>query len=479
MKDLICRAVDAARSAGAGYSDARIVRHRRQHVAAEDERISSVGSSDEIGIGIRVIADGRWGFAATRELTPEAVSAAAQTAVSLARASAAPGAEEVQLAEEPAVDGDFTSPYRIDPFTVSIEDKCGLLQEANERMLAVSGVKKANSLLAFKRDEKMFASSEGAFFQSDIVTSRVRISATAVGDNDARSRSYQPPIQTRGWESIDRSDVLENCARVGEQAVEHLRAPEGPTGTMDLVLDPLHLALTIHESVGHATELDRVLGMEESLSGKSFATLDKVGSFKYGSPLINFVADNTLEGGLATWGFDDEGVPGQRWDIVREGILRGYSTSREVARAVGESRSRGGCRADHWGRLPIVRIPNLCLAPGSAPCSPEELIAGVDDGIYIEGMGSFSIDNMRLNMQFGGDAFWRIRKGKLDGMLKNVIYQSITPRFWGACDGLTDERFWQPNGLVNCGKGDPMQTQQMTHAAPYARFRGISVGGVW
>ncbi|OPZ21021.1 MAG: protease TldD [candidate division BRC1 bacterium ADurb.BinA364] len=246
---------------------------------------------------------------------------------------------------------------------------------------------------------------------------------------------------------------------------------------MDLVLDPGNLGLTIHESVGHATELDRALGMEESLSGKTFATPDQLGRLRYGSPLVNFYADNTMEGGLASWGYDDEGAPAGRWDIVREGILRGYSTSRDTAPAIGEERSRGCCRADHWGRLPIVRIPNLCLAAGDTPCGVEDLIAGVEDGIYIEGRGSFSIDNMRLNFQFGGDAFWRIRRGKREGMLKNVTYQAITPHFWGSLDGLTDWRFWIPTGTLNCGKGDPGQVQQMTHGAPWARFRGVHVGG--
>jgi TldD protein len=264
---------------------------------------------------------------------------------------------------------------------------------------------------------------------------------------------------------------------VADQAVEHLRAPECPGGVFDLVLDPHNLALTIHESVGHATELDRVLGYEESLAGRSFATPEKLDRMSYGSPLVNFVADNTLPGGLATHGFDDEGVTGQRWHIVEDGMFRGYSTGREVAAEMGYDRSRGSCRADHWSSIPIVRIPNLSLAPGRHPLTPEELIEDTKDGIYIEGRGSFSIDQMRCNFQFGGDAFWRIKDGKLAHMLKNVTYQSMTTDFWGSCDAICDQRFWVPNGVLNCGKGDPMQVSQMTHGAAPARFKGITVGG--
>jgi TldD protein len=275
---------------------------------------------------------------------------------------------------------------------------------------------------------------------------------------------------------VDAKNLLANTDRVAEQALEHLKAPECPAGVMDLVLDPAHLSLTIHESVGHPTELDRVLGMEESLAGRSFATPEKLGNFQYGAPIINFVADNTLSGGLATHGFDDDGVAGQRWHMIKDGVLNAYGTSRDMAGFVGYERSTGCARADHWSHTPIVRIPNLSLMPGTVECTPDDLISGVEDGIYIEGRGSFSIDQMRYNFQFGGDAFWRIKDGKKAGMLKNVTYQSITPDFWNSCDGLADERFWQPNGILNCGKGDPGQISQMTHGAPYARFRGITVG---
>ena len=247
---------------------------------------------------------------------------------------------------------------------------------------------------------------------------------------------------------------------------------------VSLILMPSHLALTIHESVGHATELDRALGMEESLAGRSFAVPELLGKLKYGSPAVSFRADNTLPGGLATMGWDDDGVPGQAWDIVRDGLFVGYSTNREVAGHIGQTRSMGSNRADSWASFPIVRIPNLSLQPGPDRLSLDELIADTSDGILIDGMGSFSIDQMRMNFQFGGNAFFEIANGKVGPQLRDVTYQSITTDFWNACDGVCDERFWQSYGILNCGKGDPMQVSRMTHGASPARFRNILVGGI-
>jgi len=330
--------------------------------------------------------------------------------------------------------------------------------------------------MTLRKDEKLFLNTDGSEMESEVVTTGVSYEATAVGNNDAKSRSYDPPARTMGYENIKPDELLANTDRVAEQAVEHLQAPDCPEGMMDLILDPLHLALTIHESVGHATELDRVLGYEESLAGRSFATPEKLNNFQYGSDQVTFEANNTLDHGLATHGFDDDGVPNKKWHIVKDGLFVGYGTSREVAGEVGYERSTGTCRADHWGSIPIVRIPNLSLMPGKKPLTVEEIIADTKNGIYIEGMGSFSIDQMRCNFQFGGDAFWLIKDGKRAGMLKNVTYQSITPQFWGSCDAVADERFWVPNGVLNCGKGDPMQVSQMTHGAAPARFRNIKVG---
>ncbi len=476
MKELAQLALDTAVASGVEYADVRLVRYRNQNIGTEDRRVSTLVDTEDIGLGVRVICSGAWGFAGTCNLTREGAQACAKEAVAVAKASASVMGKPVRLVPEPAATTRFRTAYQIDPFSVSIEDKVGLLMEINDKLLANPGIKKANGFMTLRRADRILLNSEGSDLESEVVTTGAWYSATAVGDGDARSRTYNPPERTMGWENIDRADLIANTTRVAEQAVEHLKAPECEPQVTDLILDPRHLALTIHESVGHATELDRVLGMEESLAGRSFVLPHYLGNLRYGSDVITFRADNTLPHGLATHGFDDDGVAGQAWNIVEDGLFLQYGTSREVAGEVGMARSNGTCRADHWGSIPIVRIPNLSLMPGKQPLSPEELIADTERGIYIEGMGSFSIDQMRCNFQFGGDAFWEIRDGKRVRMLKNVTYQSMTTDFWNSCDAVCDESHWVPNGVLNCGKGDPMQVSQMTHGAATARFRKVQVG---
>jgi TldD protein len=477
MKELALLALDTAQRLGAEYADVRILQNLRQNISTEDTRVSGIVDTDDIGIGVRVLCQGAWGFAGSGTLTREEAMRVASQAVMIAKASATTLRKPVRLVPEPPRVESFRSDCEIDPFQVSISEKIGLLLRINEEILRHPGVKKANGFMTLRKDIRLFVNTEGSELSSEVVMSGAGYQATAVGNGDAKSRSYQPPVLTRGYENIDADDLLANAPRVAEQAVQHLYAKECPVGVKDLILDPHNLCLTIHESVGHATELDRALGYEESLAGRSFATPDKLHHLQYGSEHVNLIADNTLPGGLATHGFDDDGVAGQRWAIVENGLFQGYSTSREVAGEIGLERSVGGCRADHWGSIPIVRIPNLSLMPGEKPLSLEELISDTDDGIYIEGRGSYSIDQMRCNFQFGGDAFWEIKGGRIVGMLKNVTYQSMTTEFWNSCDAVCDARFWVPNGILNCGKGDPMQISQMTHGAAPARFRNIRVGG--
>jgi len=479
MMDLAKVALDTATARGAQYADARACTYRSQNLSAEEARVSGISDDESRGIGVRVLVNGAWGFAAGAVERAEGAMSLAAEAVEVAKASARLMPKPVELVPEPPRRERFASECTVDPFTVGVDRKVGLLLEINDRLLRQKGVSKANAHMTLRRCVRAFLNSEGAELASDVVTTNAGYMATAVGEHDARSRSYNPPGRTLGFENVDADDLLANTERVAQQAVEHLHAPDCEPGVYNLVLDPLNLALTMHESVGHATELDRALGFEESLAGRSFATPDKLNRLQYGSEVVNFVADNTLPGGLATHGFDDDGVAGQRWNIVKDGVFSGYSTSREVAGEIGLARSTGGCRADHWSSIPIVRIPNLSLMPGTSPLALDELLADTGDGIYIEGHGSFSIDQMRCNFQFGGDAFWRIRDGRLAGMLKNVTYQSLTTDFWGACDAICDQRFWVPNGVLNCGKGDPMQISQMTHGAAPARFRGVEVGGAF
>ncbi|HEY3282912.1 MAG TPA: TldD/PmbA family protein [Armatimonadota bacterium] len=476
MTDLLQLALDEATRLGATYADARWVSYRRQRLGTEDERVSGISDSEDTGLGVRVLAKGAWGFAATGEVTRDEVLRIARQAVAIAEASATAMKRPVTLVPEPARRETFRTPYEVDPFTIGIDQKAGLLLQINRELLK-HGARKAHGFMTFKKDHRLFASTEGSLLESEVFTSAVGYQATATNSNDARTRAYFPPPLTAGYENVNAADLLAQAPRVAEQATQQLTAKECPVGRTNLILDPNNLALTIHESVGHATELDRALGMEESLAGRSFATPDKLRNLQYGSENVNLVADNTLPHGLATHGFDDDGVAGQRWSIVEDGLFVGYGTSREVAGEIDLERSNGTCRADHWGSVPIVRIPNLSLMPGRKPLTLEELIGDTDEGIYIEGMGSFSIDQMRCNFQFGGDACWEVKKGKVVGMLKNVTYQSMTTDFWNSCDAVCDERFWVQNGVLNCGKGDPIQISQMSHGAAPARFRNVAVGG--
>ncbi len=475
MKELAQLALDTAKSYGADYVDVRVNRYRRQNIYCENERVGRLVDAEDIGLGVRVLANGAWGFAGTSRLTRDEAMRVAKEAVLIAKAGANTLRKPVVLTPEPAHSLHFKTPYQIDPLAVPVADKIGLLLEVNERLLAYPGIAKAEGFMTLRKEERVYLNSDGSDMSSEVVTTGHWYTATAVGNGDARSRSYSPPQMSIGYEHVNREEMLAETERIATEAVEHLHAPDCPEGVMDLILDPLNLSLTIHESVGHATELDRALGYEESLAGRSFATPDKLHNLQYGSEHVNLLADNTLPHGLATNGFDDDGVPNQTWHIVKDGLFSGYSTSREVASEVGLERSVGGCRADSWSSIPIVRIPNLSLMPGKKPLTLDELISDTKDGIYIEGRGSFSIDQMRCNFQFGGDAFWRIKDGKKVGMLKNVTYQSNTVEFWNSCDAVCDERFWVQNGVLNCGKGDPMQISQMSHGASPARFRNIHV----
>ena len=478
MKDLCLLAVDVAREQGASYADARVVLFRNQRIATEDHRVASVSDAESAGIGVRVILDGAWGFAAASDLRREQVAEAAVNAVEVARASAlAKNPAGIRFSHESPHTDSFRTPVQKDPFKVTLEQKIELLLAISKAVLAVPGVKKCLGNMHFKTEQRWLANSEGSEIESWTCTSTADYEATAVDANTAKTRYYEAYPRNAGYEHIENTPLLAEAPRVGAEAVEKLKGKPCPVGKKDLVLHPSHLALTMHESIGHATELDRVLGMEESLAGSSFATTDLLGKLRYGSPLMNIICDNTLPFGLATRGYDDDGVPGQRWHIIRDGILVDYQTGREVCPAIGALRSRGSCRADSWASIPIVRQSNIGLAPGTKPLSPEELIAGTDDGIYIEGMGSFSIDQKRQNFQFGGDCFWEIKNGKKGVMLKDVTYQAITTDFWGSLDAVCDERFWTPYGVMNCGKGDPMQIAQMTHGSAPARFRQINVGG--
>ncbi|HET6675642.1 MAG TPA: TldD/PmbA family protein [Nitrospiraceae bacterium] len=466
-------ALARVRQSGADYGDVRILDTITQSVRGEDRRIAGIREGNSRGIGVRVLYKGAWGFAATSVLSLEEVPKIADLAVEIAKGSASLAIEKVRPAAEPVHRDRIATAYRIDPFAVPLEEKTRLLLGLMEVLHRQTGIVRSSANLWTQRDRKLFVSTEGSHLEFDLLALQGEFSATAVQDGRFATRSFNSPHLRLGYEFINDVDWLAEAPRVAAEAVEKVRAPVVEAGRYDLVLDPEHLSLTIHESCGHPSELDRALGYEANYAGTSFLTPDLLGTFAYGSAHVNLIADNTESETLAATGYDDDGVACQKWDIVRDGKFVGYCTNREVAPKVNEVRSRGSNRADGWASMPIVRIANIGLAPGSSTL--DDLLADVKRGIYIEGHGSYSIDQRRYNFQFGGDAFWLIRNGKRTHMLRDVIYHGITPEFWNSCEGVADRSHRRRFGFITCGKGQPGQSGWMTHAASHALFRGVDV----
>ncbi len=477
MKDLALRSLDLAESLGASYADIRIVDERTESVAVKNGRVEEIGDASSFGFGVRVIVEGAWGFAAGFELTGEEIDAVTARAVEIARASALVKGESVVLSKAPSVEGSWASPFEIDPFAVSLDDKVNLLLSADEAMRSVKGVTLARSQMDFFRVKKIFASTEGSFVDQTITESGAYIAATAIRGEEIQTRSYPnshgSDSAQAGYEWIEKLDLMEHAGRIGEEAVALLSADPCPSGRKDLIIDGSQLALQVHESCGHPIELDRVLGMEASYAGTSFLTPDKLGNFRYGSEKVNIVADATLPRALGSFAWDDEGIPAQRIDIVKDGVFIGYLTSRETATRIGQS-SNGTMRADGWNRIPLIRMTNVNLMPGDKAL--EEIIAETKDGIFMSTNKSWSIDDKRLNFQFACEIAWEIKKGKLGRLLKNPNYTGITPDFWRSCDAIADEKSWRVWGLNNCGKGEPAQIMHVAHGTSPARFRNVRVG---
>ncbi len=466
-------ALARVRRSGVEYGDIRIQRSVTGHVRGEDGRIASVHDAEDVGFGVRVLYHGAWGFAASSVLSLEDVPRVADLAVELAKHAASIATEKVWLVEEPVYRDRVVTAVRIDPHTVPLEKKTGLLLETMETLHGRPNIIRSTAEIWWCRDRKRFQSTEGSVLDFDLSAVNGSISATALLDGRFATRSFNLPYLRQGYELIEETRWSEEAIRVAREAVEKVRAPAVGDGVYDLVLDPEHLSLTIHESCGHPSELDRALGYEANYAGTSFLTPEKRGAFRFGSPRVTLVADNTEPGTLAATGYDDDGVECQMWDIVRDGVFVGYCTNREVAPKIGETRSRGSNRADGWGSVPIVRIANIGLEPGEQ--TVDQLIADVKRGIYIEGHGSYSIDQRRYNFQFGGDAFWLIENGRRTRMLRDVIYHGITHEFWNSCDGVADQSFRRRYGFITCGKGQPVQSGWMTHAASPALFRRVHV----
>lgn len=478
MKQLAQRAVETAKVRGASYADCRIILTNEQYLSVQNGRIGAMGLSEDIGFGIRVIADGAWGFACSPNANPEEIDRVAALAVRVAKASAKLKRNDVRLAPEPVVDERWQTPIVEDPFSVSLEEKLALLYELDKILRADKRIITAEGTLAFKSEHQWMATSEGSFIDQLLIRSGAGYSATAVGNDEVQVRSYPNSFRGQymslGYELVRGLHLLDNAERVREEAIELLTAPTLPPGKRDVIIDGSQMALQIHESVGHATELDRVLGMEANYAGMSFATTEKLGNFRYGSDQVNLVCDTTAPGGLATIGWDDDAVRAQRWHLVKNGQFVGYQFNRELAHTIGASRSSGNNRAEGWSNIPIVRITNLSLMPGSFELG--DLLADTEGGLWLETNRSWSIDQWRLNFQFGVEAAWEIKGGKKGQLYKNANYQGITPQFWGSCDGIANEKSWVLWGVHNCGKGQPGQTAEMSHGAAPTRFRGVTVG---
>jgi TldD protein len=495
-KRLADAALNAAKSAGASYADVRIGRYLNQFVVTREDKVQNIVNTESYGVGIRVIANGSWGFAAVVDANTEAQMAkAARDAVAIAKANAKLLDKPVELAPQKGYgEVSWKAPITKNAFEIPIQEKVDLLLDVNQSAMK-NGANYVNSVLFMVNEQKYFASTDGTYADQDIHRIWPTFTVTGIDPTSGKfenRQSLSAPMGM-GYEYLQAKpadkvagvtprysmgyDMVEDAIFAAQQVKEKLKAKSVEPGKYDLVLDPSHLWLTIHESVGHPLELDRVLGYEANFAGTSFATLDKwqTKNFQYGSKEVTLYADKTHVGSLGAVGWDDEGVKTKRWDLVKDGILVNYQAIRDQVHILGESESHGCCYADNWGSIQFQRMPNVSLAPGKKPLSVEDMIKDVKKGIYIVGDGSFSIDQQRYNFQFGGQLFYEIKDGKIAGMLKDVAYQSNTQEFWNSCSQVCDERDFRLGGSFFDGKGQPSQSSAVSHGSATTRFDGVNV----
>ncbi|HEY1655445.1 MAG TPA: TldD/PmbA family protein [Candidatus Tumulicola sp.] len=473
---LAARALDTATARGAEYADVRVEVARSERIEVRNGVVATLADGATTGFGVRALVDGAWGFAAGAELGDGGIDVTAARAVEIARASASVARSRIGRPPERAYVDTFATAMRRDPEDVPLGERVALLLEAERQLHGPAEIAVGRAWLDLWRTDKYFFSSIGSQIAQRIRQTGSGVAAMAIGDGDVQIRTYPGDVglyQSGGWEIVEEARLLEGAPRIAQEAAELLRAPQCPSGTFDVILGSSQMSLQIHESCGHPAELDRVMGWEANFSGTSFLEIPLLSKLKYGSNLITIVVDNRLARGMATCGYDDEGTKSVASDIVRDGLLTGYEMSNDTARAIGRE-SNACVRAQGWESVPMIRMCNLSLLPGDVPF--ENLFDDVKDGIYMESNRSWSIDDRRLNFQFGCEAGWEIKNGKRGRLLKNPTYGGITPRFWNACDAVADERAWFAWGTPNCGKGEPMQTGRTTQAAAPARFRNVSVG---
>ncbi len=485
MKDLAFWALDTATQRGATYADVRVVDDRSRALSTKNGKIGTASDSQSQGFSVRVIVDGAWGFASSADLKRASVETTAAQAVAIARASAKVKQSDVRLVPEKPVTAEWATPCKVDPFTISVEQNLALLMKVDAELRSVARVTLAETNMNFRREEQWFFSSEGSNIHQTKITTGAGYVAYAFAGSEIQKRSYPNSFggqwQNKGYELIDELKLVENAKRIGEEAVALHKADQCPEGTFDIILESSQLGLQIHESIGHPIELDRVLGMEANFAGTSFLTLEKLRTLKYGSDLVNVVADARQEHGpgLGTFGFDDEGVPAQCTPIIINGLFTGYLSSRDTAPLIGLERSGGTLRAESWNRLPIIRMTNISILPGEKLLSLEQLISSTDHGILYQTNRSWSIDDKRYNFQFGTEIGWEIKNGKRARMLKNPSYSGFTTGFWNSMDAICSRDEWTLWGTPNCGKGQPQQVMGTGHGAAPARFRGVKVGSAY
>ncbi len=471
----LTRAVDL----GCEHADLRVERVRTQTLRLRDARLEALADGEDLGLAVRVVHDGTWGFAAGVVLTAGEAVRLAEEAVAVAQVSAAMNTDRVELAPEPTYDGEWVSAYEIDPFAVPDAEKTGLLVSLSEQLLAADGVEHVQSSCTHVKEQKYYADTAGTRTRQQRVRIHPEFTALTVDRSTGAFESMRTlaPPAGRGWEFLtgDSWNWQRELAEIPELLREKTKAPSVEPGRYDLVVDPSNLWLTIHESVGHATELDRALGYEAAYAGTSFATVDRLGTLRYGSPLMNVTGDRVVEHGLSTVGWDDEGVAGQQWDLISGGVLVGYQVDRNMARLRGMPRSNGCAFADSSAHVPVQRMANVSLQPAAGGPSTEEVIAGVERGIYVVGDKSWSIDMQRYNFQFTGQRFYRIEHGRLAGQLRDVAYQATTTEFWGSMAVVGGPRTYVLGGAFNCGKAQPGQVAAVSHGCPTALFENITI----
>lgn len=471
----LTRAVDL----GCEHADIRVERIRTQTISLRDARPEAFSDEEDLGLAVRVVHEGTWGFAAGVVLTAAEAVRLAEEAVTVAKVSAAVNTDRVELAAEPTYDGSWVSAYEIDPFAVPDAEKSGFLIDLSEQLMAADGVEHVQAGCMLVKEQKYYADTAGTRTRQQRV--RVHPEFTALTVDRATGqfesmRTLAPPVG-RGWEYLTGTgwDWRGELGEIPELLREKTKAPSVEAGRYDLIVDPSNLFLTIHESIGHATELDRALGYEAAYAGTSFATVDKLGSLQYGSPLMNVTGDRVAEHGLSTVGWDDEGVAGQQWDIVKDGVLVGYQVDRNMARLRGMPRSNGCAFADSSRHVPVQRMPNVSLQPAPDGPSTEEIIAGVERGIYVVGDKSWSIDMQRYNFQFTGQRFYKIEGGRLAGQMRDVAYQATTTDFWGSMAVVGGPQTYVLGGAFNCGKAQPGQVAPVSHGCPTALFENVNI----